>query len=601
VRQVFQDLAELMDNSEKLIEEFVWDYEEYLEKYLIDDDIFKSVDNRPLYLDTPFRTKNKYHIKARIDFKFSDFENLSQQYIIRCFTIIPENSALGKFATCFFKPFWDLKNMMENNQDIDMLIKQFVEYFESHDEVNKISVSANRIYEAKTPFKTLQGGVWISAYFSDCWYYEGKDTPYFLKWFFVPVENYIHSVETTDQKLALGLWTLYIGNKMGKDKEQVADPILARKHFNDIHSDEKLKTVFESLLQTQKSLIYKTEKNKAKMEKQKLLDIERERHQKEEKDRLIQQFSHTLRSSLIVQKANIENIIKNNRVEMLTNVLSEIERIANTLHLLSLSARNPEQLKQEVFEGLSDAGFHLGDIFFFALSSAVKTILYEERYREHVLESRYLKYSGSHKIYNEKFSNIREHHKQELLEKWKQEVKLKLRSNEERQKIDSIGWDILPQDGLEWIFYEWLVDEHRQHLENFIPNSNSDEFIQWFNKAFLRLETDIGQSLCFKSRDNYGAVYLFLVISEICLNTLKYAESGSIFSVRIGRTEEKVFLYFSNQIGMSFRIGSGAGLEVLKIMMNNIGGSLNELHSLKDNRFEVRIEIPITQEGKAIR
>lgn len=134
------------------------------------------------------------------------------------------------------------------------------------------------------------------------------------------------------------------------------------------------------------------------------------------KDRLIQQFSHTLGSALVRQQFAIKRAIRTQDIDKLPSILNELSRITKNLHLLSISARDIPRLKAEIINSLSESGTDLKDVFFKSLVSVIETIINDDEY--HLVYKRYL-HNVSSQRHLESFACIAESEKEKLLVQWK--------------------------------------------------------------------------------------------------------------------------------------------------------------------------------------
>ncbi len=140
----------------------------------------------------------------------------------------------------------------------------------------------------------------------------------------------------------------------------------------------------------------------------------------QDKDKLIQQFSHTLRSLLGPAREFIRTAIKTGNTDRLKNVLSDLESVDKNLELLSLSARDPQKLKERITESLAESGYGLSEILFSSMVSSLSLVLNNHEYEGHVL-SRYLAgVSGTQSAHLDGFSQLRDGDRKALLEEWKE-------------------------------------------------------------------------------------------------------------------------------------------------------------------------------------
>jgi hypothetical protein len=312
-----------------------------------------------------------------------------------------------------------------------------------------------------------------------------------------------------------------------------------------------------------------------------------EPEQRQLKDRLIQQFSHTLGSSLVVQQATIKRVIKTQDYDKLLRVLNELNRIKQSLHLLSISARDVHKLKAEIVDSLSKKGTDLKSVFFKSLVSVLETILNDEEY--HLVYKRYFHNVGR-KSYFDSFSSLPKSEQEKLLTQWKNTQFWF--DEEEKKTIDLVTWDTLSSKATQDIFDNWLLEELHQQIEKILQQQSVNELFKLVDSAFFTFHFENCASLSFKSIDSIGASYVAWIFLELALNTFKYAEAGSEAIVKISENEYLYKIHWRNQITEQVvqAPGSRAGLDVLAIMVENLDGELNHLRH--ENFFEVTIYIP---------
>jgi len=312
-----------------------------------------------------------------------------------------------------------------------------------------------------------------------------------------------------------------------------------------------------------------------------------EQEQWQLKDRLIQQFSHTLGSSLVVQQATIKRVIKTQDYDKLPRVLNELNRIKQSLHLLSISARDVHKLKIEIVESLSKKGTDLKSVFFKSLASVLETILNDEEY--HLVYKRYFHNVGR-KSHFDSFSSLAKSEQEKLLTQWK---KTQFWFDEDEKKtIDSVTWDTLSSKATQAIFDNWLLEELRKQIEKIVQQRSENELFKLLESAFFTLHFENDASLYFKSIESTGASYVSWIFLELALNTFKYAEAGSEATVKISENGDSYKIHWRNQATKQVvqAPGARAGLDVLGIMIENLEGELN--HLVHENFFEVTISIP---------
>jgi len=312
----------------------------------------------------------------------------------------------------------------------------------------------------------------------------------------------------------------------------------------------------------------------------------------QKKDKLIQQFSHTLRSSLVAVQAAIRNVMDTGNTDRLKSVQFDIERADRNLTLLSLSARKPDQLREKIVSGLSETGHSLSDVLFSSLISSLTLILNDPEYREYVMKRYLTNVSGGRTRHAERFAHLGENEKERLLNQWKDGQFWF--DEKERREICSKEWETLSEKETEELYHNWLNRELVGELEDMRRNRNLTRLTQWLGQNFMHTELNTESEICFESDKSEGAVFFSWIFSELCLNCLKYGKSGGQFDIFIGKKREEYDMCFRNEIAgrKVFAPGSQTGLEILAILIENMGGTFRYGRSEKENMYEVVIRIP---------
>jgi|GEM_PF-3459200 len=356
--------------------------------------------------------------------------------------------------------------------------------------------------------------------------------------------------------------------------------------YNFNGDDEKYKEHFIKAFESDPKVAFDTYEYLMK----KITEVKKQKERA--KDRLIQQFSHTLRSSLVAVQAAIRNVIDTGNPNRLESIQFEIERVDRNLALLSLSARKPEQLRKKIISSLSETGYSLSNVLFSSLISSLSLVLNDPEYREYVLKRYLSNVSGIRARHTERFIHLDEHEKERLLTHWKDgEFWF---DEKERQEIYSKKWETLSGDEAEKLYHNWLNNELIGELEGMRRKHSLTELVQWLEENFMRTELNIESEIYFETDKSEGAMFHSWIFSEICLNCLKYGKSGGRFSIFMGEKAEQYNMCFKNEIAgrKVFAPGSQTGLEVLAILTENMGGAFRYGRSELDNFYEVIIEIP---------
>jgi len=311
----------------------------------------------------------------------------------------------------------------------------------------------------------------------------------------------------------------------------------------------------------------------------------------EEKDKLIQRFSHTLRSSLVAIDGAITNAVETGNTDRLISVQFDIKRIDKNLRLLSLSARNPRQLKAEIISSISETGYSLSEVFLASMIPPLLMVLNDPAFKEYVLK-RYLIKNSEQPCYRERFSRISEEQKEMILKQWK---KKKFWFDEkERDHIYSKKWETLTTEEFKEIYHKWLTEELIEELDNIRQQINRDELVQWINKNFMHIERRIESEPYFESEESQGAIFFSWIFSEIYLNCLKYGKALGLFRMSIKEESGTYSMCFENETTeeSSFAPKSGEGLKVLRLLVKNMDGKFHHGKYESDNMYKVIIEIP---------
>lgn len=324
------------------------------------------------------------------------------------------------------------------------------------------------------------------------------------------------------------------------------------------------------------------------------IELAEDNHKRKERemkvrDLLIQQFSHTLGHSLVIQKFHLETAIRDKDYDRLPGVLNELNRTNNTLHFLSISARDTDKLRKEVIDSQSNQGVNLSDILFKSLIPPFETILLDEEYYSYVLK-RYL-HGVSCKNYVEEFNSLSDLEKKSLLKQWKlQEYWL---NEEERKTIYSTTWQTLKVTDWQTIFDEWLTHKLVNQFGE-IQQQGLPGLLKWIGTEFFKLELNSSSRLCFNDIDSTGALYFSWIFRELTFNTLKYAEAGGNVLINIIEDESSYRLEWTNQATQQIvkapKTSSGAGLEVLKILIEKMMGRMR--YTEHNGFFVVTLDIP---------
>ncbi len=547
----FQELADLI-NKDTAPSELEDKFDKELDRY--DEDLLEEAKDRPLYLDTPFQTPpiiddkpKKLSVKARID----EVHYKGVQCILRGFTIIPDDSELGKFATCFIDRFQDLRAMLNPDKPLHELIYEYSEGFSLTKE--DINYDENFI-TLETPFETEYGK--ISAYFERCSYYGGNDTPFILQFFYI---SDFKSPQTDDSKLYDGLKSLY-GLKLPKR----SDTIMARFLMYDSKFYEANGgAILEYLIQSQRKLIIEQRSKSDEQEKTKNAETKRKEEKQISIDRMqkmVERYTHSLGNTIIPET------IYNVAVRLKQH---EDEDMNKDSLLLYKAYRSEEMIKIQA-ELLRNK----------YLSSD------PEEFRRSVRKDRMRPESTDPKV-----------RVMDILNNVTESVFADRLLNQNYAKLNSIREQLAFKHGRD-------IDEMHEEFEQQMFFTKELSPLEWVNQTLCKIQLLENSDLWKKVRlrkGRHAEALLYDYFSELMFNALKYADhrQRDFLKVRFGERKIRDKQYLFTEWENSFvpdtqtKMGTGNGLMSIAEDLKDLNDSVSEEESLQkitcENTFQVTL------------
>lgn len=527
----------------------------------------------------------------------------TKPYALRLFSIWKPQHPLNSFATCFVSPFMDLVDMLHDSKKHDLLsvMQQFGDLFENVNPQEGTPLETvgffkkNEIFCGRTRFyigKSKKNH--ICAYFSECNYYNGTATPYFLNFFYY--EDPYAGMDGSSQ-MQKAVEYMLIGNMIQNSSHPRPNVLASIREFKKIQQEGNVSSheegLFQLFLQAQKRAIvaqeqFHLERAERNMQREALLR------------RLFHQIGHYTSAILgnvqFAQDARGDG--QQRYFDSITKIASDVNSSVEIFKVLTserseLRKRFNSSLILDSHPSGSSSIRSLEELFYDSLHDGIGRILTEHSRFEKTLQGYLAQYFTV-----ERWETLESSEKNRCLKIMKEN--LMISNPHAREQIEALSLENLDADDMKNLLNVWRhssIKNAYAHLDKRDLKQFSHFIRQYF---FKRFSVSGMENTYFDAKDDLSYNCIKSILDEWCFNALKYAVPGGALEFECLHDRTIFILSMQNDmIDAQKYDGSSTGLQGCEGIASMLGGEM--AHRVERDtgsntaRFEISIKLNVKE------